>query len=174
MKNWQKLGKWFIINFGFLEIICWYKVDIQLKNISIRKTQIKHVCFAPTFLIRQACLSHHQIVIWICFWFSICQTQQKYQQKARRQCCLLLLPSVPVFQWVVTFLSCCHKQSNALLLHLPHLTPYHPSPHIPPPSFAMWRIFLPSTSSPSARITWPWIRVRNIYVTIWESLWRGP
>ena len=28
------------------------------------------------FLI-QACFSHHQIVIWICFWFSICQNQQK-------------------------------------------------------------------------------------------------
>ena len=119
---------------------------------------------------RQACLSHHQIVIWICFWFNICQTQQKYQQIVRRPCCLLLLPSVPVFQWVVTFLSSGHKQSNARLLQLPHLTPYHPSPHIPSPSFAMWRIFLPSTSPPSARSSsWPRIRVRNISVTIWRG-----
>ena len=25
---------------------------------------------------KQACSSHHQIVIWICFWFSICQAQK--------------------------------------------------------------------------------------------------
>ena len=39
---------------------------------------------------RQACSTHHQIVLWICFWFSICQTQQRYQQilRRRRQCCL--------------------------------------------------------------------------------------
>ena len=28
----------------------------------------------------QACSSHHQVVIWICFWFSICKTQPKYEQ----------------------------------------------------------------------------------------------
>ena len=37
---------------------------------------------------RQACSSHHQIVIWICFWFSVCQAQQKWKQILRRQCCL--------------------------------------------------------------------------------------
>ena len=36
---------------------------------------------------RQACSSHHQIVVWICFW-CICQTRKKYQQILRRQCCL--------------------------------------------------------------------------------------
>ena len=33
---------------------------------------------------RQACSSHHKI----CFWFSICQTQPKYPQIVKRQCCL--------------------------------------------------------------------------------------
>ena len=31
---------------------------------------------------------HLLIFIWICFWFSICQTQLKYQHLVRRQCCL--------------------------------------------------------------------------------------
>ena len=44
----------------------------------------------PTLLHRQACPSHHQIVIWICFWFCICQRQQKWKQILRRKCCLLL------------------------------------------------------------------------------------
>jgi len=35
---------------------------------------------------RQACSSHHQIVIWICFRFSICQAQPKYQQILRWHC----------------------------------------------------------------------------------------
>ena len=33
---------------------------------------------------RQACSSHHQIVIWIC----VCQAQQKWKQILRGQCCL--------------------------------------------------------------------------------------
>ena len=36
----------------------------------------------------KACLSY-KIVIWICFWFSICQAQQKWKQILRQQCCLL-------------------------------------------------------------------------------------
>ena len=38
------------------------------------------------------CSSHHQIVIYICFWFwfTIRQIHQNYQQIVRRQCCLNL------------------------------------------------------------------------------------
>ena len=32
----------------------------------------------PSLPSRQACSSHHQIVIWICFWFCIWQTRPKY------------------------------------------------------------------------------------------------
>ena len=39
---------------------------------------------------RQACSSRHQIVIWIRFWFTFCQTQQNYQQIVRRQSYLTL------------------------------------------------------------------------------------
>ena len=31
-------------------------------------------------MISQACSSYHQITIWICFWFSICQTQPIYKK----------------------------------------------------------------------------------------------
>ena len=39
------------------------------------------------FLAFLASSSHHQIIIWICFGFTICQNQQQFQQIARRQCC---------------------------------------------------------------------------------------
>ena len=38
---------------------------------------------------RQACSSHHQIVVWICFWFSIQYLANSTNlQIVRRQCCL--------------------------------------------------------------------------------------
>ena len=54
---------------------------------------------------RQACSSHHQIVIWICFWFSICKAQQKWKQILRRKCCL---PSPHLFPtWMEQNLENC-------------------------------------------------------------------
>ena len=39
-------------------------------------------------ILRQACSSHHQIVIWICFWYL---TNSTILQIVRRQCCLTIL-----------------------------------------------------------------------------------
>lgn len=44
------------------------------------------------FFPRQACSSHHPIVISICFWFTVCQTQPKHPQIVRQQCCQLPPP----------------------------------------------------------------------------------
>ena len=37
-------------------------------------------CSISLGTVKQSYSSHHQIVIWICFWICICQSQLKYQQ----------------------------------------------------------------------------------------------
>ena len=59
--------------------------------------------------LRQACSTHHLIIIWICFWtsLSVSQTQQKYQQIVGRQC---LVPSS------ATYLASVALTKNCILL----------------------------------------------------------
>ena len=91
--------------------------------------------------LRQACSTHHLIIIWICFWtsLSVSQTQQKYQQIVGRQClvpssatylasvaltknCILLVSCVYInpHQYVVSYciiLQCTVLQCIALYCH---------------------------------------------------------
>ena len=75
-------------------------------------------------LSRQACSSARRIFIWICFWFSICQTQPKHQnQILRRNAVCRLFRAVcerslvvwQVFNWTLrSCLTVCTHRSTLL------------------------------------------------------------
>ena len=67
----------------------WYFANSINLAVSFFFKEIDLIQYLYLVFCRQACSSHHQIVIGICFWFTICQTQPKHPQIVRRQCCLL-------------------------------------------------------------------------------------